>query len=149
MIRRTFLTGLAAAIASPVLAHDWTGSNDPGLAEWFMHLHRKDDFSCCGLGDAYPCQILIEADPSRPFEDTGLVRITDGRELSMTANSAKRLELPRGLELKYAYHKTTTEQAGNPTDTAWVFLSVYEGNPPGKPNEVGQVYCVVPLPPGY
>src|SRR5271165_3694619 len=144
--RGAILGALCAAVSSPAWAHDWTGSDNKALAEWFSSLHRIDDFSCCGLGDAYPCQILIEADPSKPFEDTGLVRITDGRELHLMNNTVERKYLPRGLEIKYAYHKITDEKSGNPTDTAWIFLSVYGEE--GK-SEVGKVYCVVPLPPSY
>ena len=150
MNRRTLLGGLAALLPFPAAAHDWTGGGDPALAEWFMSLRREDNMSCCGLGDAYPCQILREADPDKPYEDTGLVQITDGRELNVLNNTVHRPALRRGLQIAFPFFKMTKEKNGNPTDTAWIFLSVYEANPPSaETNGVGQVYCVVPLPVGY
>lgn len=130
-------------------AHDWTGQNLESLADWFSSLRREvDHMSCCGLGDAYPARILIEADPNKPFEDTGVAEITDGRALSMMDGGAQRVALPFGTLIKFSYYKVTSQHDGNPTNTAWVFLSAYENHMgPGGSNEVGQVYCVVPLPP--
>ena len=39
-------------------------------------------------------------------------------------------------------NKVTREVKGNPTSTAWAFLSVMDGH-------VSMTYCVVPLPPGF
>ena len=154
MNRRTLLGGLAALLPFPAVAHDWTGGEDEQLNEWFMSLRREDKFSCCGLGDAYPCEILKEPDPAYPGLDTGLVRITDGRALeihmgSMPAGVIKRPAIKKGTQIPYPFFKETKPKYGNPTNTAWIFLSVYEADPPSaETNSVGQVYCVVPLPPG-
>ena len=150
---RRGLVGALALVPFAALAHDWTGGENAQLNAWFMSLHREDNFSCCGLGDAYPCEILKEPDPKYPGMDTGMVQITDGRALEihmgdMPGGVIKRPALRKGTQIPYPFFKQTPPKYGNPTNTAWIFLSVYEGDPPGvDSNSVGQVYCVVPLPP--
>jgi hypothetical protein len=147
--RRHFLHGGALAlIVAPASAHDWSGSDSVALAEWFAELRRRDNFSCCGLGDAYPCQILEEADPGRPWTDTGRLAITDGKGLNLMNGTVQRYCIPRGTELEFSYFHVTQEKYGNPTSTAWVFLSVYNRGSCAD-NFIARVYCVVPLPPGF
>ena len=127
---------------TPALAHDWTGTNDPELARWFMSLQRKiDHFSCCGVSEGYSIRILREADPNRPKEDTGIAEILDGRELTLQGG-VHRMSLPDGLQFRFSYDKLTSENSGNPTPFQWAFLSVDMGH------IITRVYCVVPLLPG-
>ena len=137
----------ALLFCTPVLAHDWTGQNDPQLAEWFSTLRRKiDNMSCCGSGDGYPVRILIEADPRSPWEDTGTAEILDGKELNLMNGMIHRVYLPKGTLVKFHYNHITSERQGNPTPYAWAFLSVWDGH--GGPNTINRVFCIVPLPPG-
>ena len=132
----------ALLFCSPALAHDWTGQDDPQLAEWFMSLRRKiDNFSCCGSGDGYAARILVEADPSRPWDDTGIAEILDGKELNLP-HGVHRNSLPDGLQFRFSYNKMTAEKSGNPTPYQWAFLRVDMGH------VITSVYCIVPLLPG-
>lgn len=140
---------LAAVImaVTPSYGHDWTGSDDPEIAAWFSNIHRKDGFPCCGVADAYSIHILVEADPRRPEEQTGLAEIGDGRELTLMHGSVHRPSLPDGLQFRFKFAQISREVDGNPTSSAWAFLSVADRRGDG-PNAINTVFCVVPLPPG-
>ena len=140
-------------------AHDWTGEQNPDVAQWFSRLHRKvDNLSCCGLGDAYKVRILVEADPTHAFDQTGVAEITDGSSIdednipmtmdgAHTTVSIHRTPLPTGMQFKFRYSELAREAEGNPTNSAWAFLSVWNGNKTPADNYLSQVYCIVPLPP--
>ena len=117
----------------------------PDLNSWFESLHRKvDDFSCCGLGDAYTIRILQEADPSRPHELVGEAEIIDGRakDIPTAKGDIHRRPMPDGYRFRFNYFNLAREAEGNPTAYAWAFLGVYADN------VLSTVYCIVPLPPG-
>ena len=126
---------LAATLAIPAIAHDWTGMDDPVLAGWFMSLRRKlDNMSCCGLGDAYMVVITKMPDPYQA--ESGEFEITDGRALEV--EGVKRPAIPEGTVFRFSHLHFTNEKSGNPTPSAWAFI-----------NSNGVVYCVVPLPPSF
>ena len=122
----------------------------PNLNSWFESLHRKvDDFSCCGLGDAYTIRILKEADPANQTEYTGEAEIVDGRAKDIPIKDHQgdaavihRRPLPDGFRFNFKYNNLAREAEGNPTPHAWAFLGVYSDN------VLSTVYCIVPLPPG-
>jgi hypothetical protein len=128
------------------------------LADWFASLKRPDIqrimkdvgeipynevISCCDAGDAYPIEILEEAwPPPDGIKENGLARITDAtkRQIKTKSGFKFRDEITGPLTFHFPAKVVTREREGNPTGTAWVFLSVVRG-------EISKIYCVVPLPP--
>lgn len=125
---------------------------DKDTAEWFENLDRPDydasemsTKSCCSSGDAYPIKILEEATIGGKEPD-GVAIITDGSKRMIVLPDGRKKYRPEiraeDLMLHFAGEKVTREVKGNPTSTAWAFLSVMDGH-------VSMTYCVVPLPPGF
>ena len=158
MNRRFFLISALAVCASPALAFDHGFDPESELTKWFESLHRKvDKFPCCGLGDAYPIEILREATPD-PNGNTydGVARVTNGLSITFP-NGDVRLSIPTGTIIHFSDNQVTSERDGNPTSTAWAFLSVRRNSMEGHDDNTGTlnvdngmqgVYCVVMLPPG-
>lgn len=134
---------------------------DKDLAGWFESLKRPDvqqykldhdgdaggDIeSCCDAGDAYPIEILQDAFPPHTGrEENGSARVLDGSQRQIKKPSGEykyRMTIkPENLKFNFAGNKYTREREGNPTGTAWAFLSVWGDG------EIHKVYCIVPLPP--
>jgi hypothetical protein len=130
----------------------------PELADWFEKLKRPDVeqdmrdtgsahgqvISCCDAGDAYPIEILEEAYPPHTgTEENGLARVKDGSQRQVKKPNGEykyRMEITGSLSFHFSGNKLTREKEGNPTNTAWAFLSILGG-------EIHRTYCIVPLPP--
>ncbi len=102
---------------------------------------------CCGKADAY------QADTYRRNKDGSYtVTITDGSAVEFPAGG-HRTPLADGtvIEVSANHVNPPTEQAGNPTGHAWIFLSVYGiVGEDGVESQTtpGTIYCFVPLPEG-
>jgi hypothetical protein len=135
-----FVFSAITTISPRALDHGFDHS-DP-VVRWFDHLRRPDVddhflgvVSCCGLGDAYPAELIV--DGGRYGEWTA--KITDGREIEFP-DGTWRPPLPDGTVVHFPATKVTRADQGNPTKHAWLFLSVWGG-------EVHEIWCFVPLPP--
>ena len=158
MDRRLFLFVGAYFLTVPAWGLDHGFDPESELTKWFESLHRKiDKFPCCGLGDAYPVEILQEATPDPKGElFDGIARVTNVRSITFP-NGDVRLSIPTGTVIHFSDNQLTREIDGNPTATAWAFLSVRRNgddqqDTSGTLNIDGEmhgVYCVVPLPPGF
>jgi hypothetical protein len=163
MDRRTFLSrsltagliyGLGAGVAS-AMDHGFDHS-DP-VVQWFESLKIPDDTppkgGCCGKGDAYAIRILEDAlGNSADKSDWGLAEITDG-SAKQWPDGTIRTPIPNGTQFKFPKQKVNPPEDGNPTPTAWAFLSVVEAGDEasrrdGKGNYIRMIYCIIPLLPG-
>lgn len=113
--------------------------------EWFSNLSNYQGGSCCGLGDAYPAEIL-EA-PLDGVPNSGTVRITNPGGRMIWIDEHYGIEIPpitqENLTFKFSHEQVTHELQGNPLGHAIIFVSVdTEGH-------VSTIYCVVPLPPSF
>jgi hypothetical protein len=125
--------------------------SDP-TAQWFESLKRPDDTppkgSCCGFADAYGITIIQDA-VGDTGDEMGEAIITDGAPKTYP-DGALRVGLPNGLHFRFPKSKVNPLSDGNPTGTAWLFVSVNVGDGPSyTTNNIRFIYCVVPLPPGY
>lgn len=125
--------------------HGWD-PNSP-VSKWVRGLYQPDtppderDYlhSCCGEADMYP--IVIEQDALGDEGDSlGVARITDG-SAKQYPDGAIRPPLKTGMTFRFPKSKVNPLKDGNPTATAWVFLSSYDG-------EINRIFCIIPLPPG-
>lgn len=121
-------------------------------SDWFEHLKRPDYdavtmgsvVSCCDAGDGYPIVILEEATIGGTQKD-GLAEVIDpSARMIVKPNGEKkwRPEWTAPRQFHFAGKIITREIDGNPTKTAWVFASLDFGVP-------REIYCIVPLPPGF
>ena len=128
---------------------------DEQTAKWFEGLTRpytdggakEGVASCCDAGDGYQIQIEEDAYPYRGKVENGIARITDPTARTIvrpdgTTKFRPAITDPASMTLRFAGEKVTPLKDGNPTKTAWAFLSVTGG-------KVTYIYCIVPLPPGY
>lgn len=107
---------------------------------YFEGLHRPDYYpgSCCGKADAY------EADTyQRNADGTWTVVITDGSAITYP-DGTTRPYIATGTVVVVPGEKVNPpdETRHNPTDHAWLFVSVWGAA------EVGTVYCFAPMPEG-
>jgi hypothetical protein len=158
--RRSLFIGSALALTARACTPPLAFAQDapevhiaPDVAKWFEDLKRPDIdpgagvTSCCDFGDAYPCEILEEAEPHTL--EWGRLRITDTTPRTLripTPTGAVREKFRSRITddppiYRYQGMKVTRERDGNPTSTAWVFAYVNDG-------KLDTIYCVVPLPPG-
>ena len=124
------------------LPHGWDPNNP--VAQWFESLKQpnKPKASCCGKSDAYT--IVIEQEPIGDKDgEMGTAHITDGSAITFPDES-KRIPIPDGTVFKFPLSKMNPLQNGNPTKTAWVFLSWN-----ARLQKIETIYCVIPLPPSY
>lgn len=98
--------------------------------------------SCCGKADSYQADIY-----RRHKNGSYTVTITDGSPIKFP-DGQYRTPLQNGtvLEVPADHVNSPSEQAGNPTGHAWIFMSVYGTEEQSSP---GSIYCFVPLPEGY
>lgn len=164
MDRRAFLShSLAAGLiygigTSVALAMDHGFDPNDATVQWFESLKRPDDTapkgSCCGKGDAYSIHILEDALGNANDEsDWGTAEIIDG-SAKKWPDGKTRTPIPNGTRFKFPKMKVNPPEDGNPTSTAWSFLSIVEGNDEaskasGKGNHIRMIYCVIPIPPGF
>ena len=133
-------------LATPAAAMDHGFDPTDPTVQWFDSLTRPDapadhkDWRCCGKGDAY--RIRIDQDAAGEEGDTqGTAVVTDSAAITFP-DGEKREPLPNGTVIRFPLSKVTQLKQGNPTNTAWAFLSVWQG-------KISLVWCIVPLPPGY
>lgn len=146
---------IAAACAQP---HGWD-PNSP-MGKWINSLHIPDDIppksTCCGPADAYAIRITEDAIGDtkqvcmmgciKPTPLMGTAIITDGSAKEFPDHTF-RTPLPNGTVIHFNASQVNPLSDGNPTSTAWAFLSVAQGTTPDQ-NSVNRVYCIIPLPPG-
>lgn len=136
---------LAAAFPCirPVHAFDHGFDHADQTVQWFDQLQRPDDsdplHKCCGVGDAYPVRIIEEGGNDPEVADW-TAEVTDGSAIAFP-DGTQRAEIPNGTIIHFPGTRVTKPQQGNPTKTAWAFLSV------NMMHGVSFVWCVVPLPP--
>ena len=131
----------------------------PEISDWMEDLKRPehdDDFrgdvvSCCSLGDAYPVRVDIEAIPGHK-ESVGHACVTDGRAITIklpNGSTKYRPALPDNTCFKFDGTRVTRalDSAGNPTNSAWAFLSVLEDEG-SQTNSIRYIWCVASLLPG-
>lgn len=120
--------------------HHWN-PNSP-VAEWYRNLKVPNQnprtSSCCDKGDAYRIEILQE-----PLDDTnrqGEAVVTDGEEIHFDDGTI-RARIDVGTHFKFPKSLMNPPSDGNPTTSAVLFATAYEG-------KITNIYCVVPLLPG-
>ena len=116
---------------------------------WMQSLERPDNrpAPCCGMADAYQADTY-----RRHWNGSYTVTITDGSAVEFPDGS-HRPPLADGtvIEVPANHVNPPTEQAGNPTGHAWLFISVYGiVGEDGVESQTtpGTIYCFVPLPEG-
>jgi hypothetical protein len=131
---------MATVVSSRAFDHGFDHSDS--VVQWFDQLMRPDVdegfqgvVSCCGLGDAYPAELIVDGGPYGEW----IARITDGGAIEFP-DGKWRSPLPDGTVVHFPATKVIRPDQGNPTKHAWLFLSVWGG-------EVHEIWCFVPLPP--
>lgn len=114
--------------------------NDP-VVQWFESLKQPDSprASCCGKADAYPVRIEQEPVGDAP-DQMGTAVVTDGSPIKFPDGKV-RTAIPNGTTFNFPLSKLNQLKDGNPTKTAWSFMSYYS-------DTVQTIWCVIPLPPG-
>lgn len=107
-------------------------------AKWMSELKRPDNppNSCCGPSDAY--EVEITKDGGTTAEWTAV--ITHG-EARVYPDLTRRPPLPNGTIFHVQPQRVTKPDKGNPTWTAWIFVTV------GM--RAVTIYCLVPLLPSF
>jgi hypothetical protein len=132
-------------VPTPALALDHGFDPNNPVTQWFEALERplcpaeiKKCF-CCGYDDAYAIVIDQEATPDGADFD-GRARVTDGSAITFP-DGKQRVFIADDTAFTFAGNQVTKLRQGNPTKTAWAFLSAT------RMGTIGAVWCVVPLPP--
>lgn len=146
-MRRIVIPLLAVLVAAPTFpakAVDHGFDKHTERSIWFQQLKRPDYYpnSCCGEADAYEADIYQRnADGSYDVEITNgdTIKFPDGQE---------RPEIPTGTKVHVPKTKINPpiETQGNPTEHAWLFVSVSRAI--GGEVTPGLIYCFTPLPEG-
>jgi len=123
----TIVGALMLWLAWPAHAMDHGFDHSNAVVQWFDNLLRPDDLvpprsTCCGKAEAYEIEILQEA-IGQDGDDMGIARVTNGGEREFPDHMI-RPPLPNGLEFHFPKSKVNPPADGNPTNTAWAFLSI-------------------------
>lgn len=132
------LFGFLAGKAAHALDHGFN-PNDKTV-RWFESLMMPDGpASCCGKADAYP---LSDYWANSDGTDTWTVVVAEGSH-RVYPDGTVRPYIAAGTQIIVPGRKMNRweDDLDNPTDTSWVFMSVYGGVP-------GTVYCVIRHPQG-
>ena len=142
---------LAWWMTRPAHATDHGFDKGSAMSVWMDGLKVPWDvppkMSCCGKADAYKITILQDA-IGDDGDNRGLAVITDGRAIKYP-DGTSRFALPDGTQFRFRKADVNPLGDGNPTNTAWAFLSVTSDPDSGVGNFIRMIYCVIPLPPGY
>jgi hypothetical protein len=146
---RALAVVFALALIAPAAAFDHGFDPYSPTVQWFETLKMPDypPTSCCGKSDAYTADIYTR-NPDGSYE----VTVTDGAAITFP-NGDRRTPLKNGTVIHVPAGKVNppTDQAGNPTGHAWLFVSVYGAVDASGDQPVttpGTVYCFIPLPEG-
>jgi hypothetical protein len=140
--RREFIAGILVLVPTKLLAFDHKFDPKDPITQWFGTLQRPDmpptgKNICCKWSDAYEVKILEDGGE----HDDWRVEITDG-SAKVFPDGTTRAPVENGMKIPVPASKVTKPKQGNPTSTAWLFMSINFGVP-------GNIFCLVPLPPGF
>lgn len=131
---------IAWVFIKPVFAMDHGWDKDSPFAQWVDGLKRPETnykYSCCGKGDMYGIRIDEDAigDEGNAM---GTAVVTDGEQITYPDHDV-RSPIENGTAFRFPKN-TVNDRQGNPSKTAYAFLTVSEGH-------ITHVWCVIPLPP--